>query len=105
MPNGIFGQNLQKRSAYSIKSRCQISLWTSNFEFLDQLCLKNVLKIKTKKSEYPSWILHIGISLSEIFQVKLTIMIFLATFAQKGYFQSKANAMNTTIEFWTFELA
>ena len=38
------------------------------------------------------------------FYFKLRISIFWTTFAQKGYSQSKADKMNTTIEICIFEL-
>ena len=49
-------------------------------------------------------ILHIKISLSTNFQLKLTIAIFWTKFAKKGsYFQSKTDTIDTTIEFCIFE--
>ena len=49
-----------------------------------------VFKIKTKKTEHPHWILHIEISLSTKFQLKLTILIFLEHVCpKKRYLQSK----------------
>ena len=51
------------------------------------------------------WMLHIRISLSTNFQLKLTIAIFWTKFAKKGsYFQSKTDKIDTTIEFCIFEL-
>ena len=38
------------------------------------------------------------------FQLKLTILMFLTKFARKGYFLSKMEKKNTTIEFDIFEL-
>ena len=38
------------------------------------------------------------------FQGKLTILMFLTKFARKGYFPSKMEKKNTTIEFDIFEL-
>ena len=35
---------------------------------------------------------------------QLIILIFWTKFSQKGYFQSKTNKMNITIEFYIFEL-
>ena len=49
------------------------------------------------------WILHIQISLGTKFQLKLTILIFWTIFAQKGYFQSLSEKMNTTIKFCIFK--
>ena len=49
--------------------------------------------------------IHIRISLSTNFQLKLTIEIFWTKFAKKGsYFQSKTDKIDTTIEFCIFEL-
>ena len=42
-----------------------------------------------RKSEHHHWILLIQISLDTKFQLKLTVLIFLTKFAQKGYFPSK----------------
>ena len=44
-----------------------------------------------QKTEQRYWIMHIQISLSPIFQLKLTILVFWTKFTQKGYFQSKNN--------------
>ena len=50
-------------------------------------------------------ILHIKISLSTNFQLKLTIAIFWTKFAKKGsYFQSQTDNVDTTIEIYIFEL-
>ena len=46
---------------------------------------------KTKKGEHSYSVPHIGISLSIKFHLKLTIFTFWIKFAQKGYFQSKAD--------------
>ena len=52
------------------------------------------------------WILHIRISRTTKFQLKLTIFIFWTKFAQKGYFRSETEKVNSTIEFctWQFRL-
>ena len=57
-----------------------------------------------RKSEHHRGILHIQISLGTKFQLKLTILIFWAKFAQKEYLQWKTEKVNITIEFWIFEL-
>ena len=44
------------------------------------------------------------VNLGTKFQFKLTIVIFLARFAQKGCFPSKAKKVKITIEFYIFEL-
>ena len=38
------------------------------------------------------------------FQLKLKILNFWTKFGQKGYFRSKTENLNITIEFWIFEL-
>ena len=38
------------------------------------------------------------------FQLKLNVLKFQTTFSQKGYFQSKIEEVNTTIEFYIFSL-
>ena len=38
------------------------------------------------------------------FQLNLTILSFWTKFAQKEYFRLKTEDVNTTIEFWIFEL-
>ena len=65
---------------------------------------KRVFLVSNRKSEHHHWILHIRISVGTKFQLKLTSLIFWTKFLPKGYFQSKTNKMNTTIEFCIFEL-
>ena len=59
---------------------------------------KRVFPVKKQKIEHCDSILHIQISLSTKFQLKLTIVIFRTKFAQKGYFQSQTEKMSITIE-------
>ena len=66
----------------------QISLWTNNFEFLDQVCPKKVFPVKNRESEYHHWILHFRINLSTKFQLKLTILIFWTKIVSKWDFRS-----------------
>ena len=74
------------------------------FWFLEQISKKMYFLPKTQ-NEHHYWILHIRISLSTNFQLKLTIAIFWTKFAKKGsYFQSKTDKIDTTIEFCIFEL-
>ena len=84
----------------------KVSNFFSNKQFwiLDQIYREEILKIKTKKSEQPLWILNIVISLSANYQVKPILLIFWTKFAQKRYCQSKTDEMNTTTELWIFEL-
>ena len=65
------------------------------FYFLNQIC---------SNSKHHRWILDFRNSLDTKFQLKLTILIFWTKFAKKGYFQSKAEKLNITIEFCIFEL-
>ena len=44
-----------------------------------------------EKSENHHWILHIGSSLDTKFGLKLTVLISLIKFAQKGYLWSQTN--------------
>ena len=59
---------------------------------------------KSRKSELHYWILRIRITLITKFQLKPTILIFGAKFAQKGYFRSKTAKVNSTIEFYLFKV-
>ena len=71
------------------------------------ILVKNSLKTETKLFlvRYFTWKLEL---VSDIlwmvagtkFQLKLTILIFRTIFAQKGYFQSKTEKVNTTMEKW-----
>ena len=107
-----FGPNLPKKGSYfqsktdkidtTIKfyifelALYQISLWTNNFEFLDRTCSRKILMVKTSKSEHHHWIPLIQISFGTKFQLKLTILIFLTRFVQKGFFWSKTEKVNAT---------
>ena len=86
--------------------RFWISASTNNFDFRNKFPKKRYTSArKHKKNDYHYWILHIRISLSANFQLKLTIAIFWTKFAKKGsYFQSKTDKIDTTIEFCIFEL-
>ena len=57
-----------------------------------------------EKREHHRWILHIRISQESKFWLKLSILIFLIKFTQKGYFWSKTKKVNTTNQFCIFEL-
>ena len=71
---------------------------------LDQICPRKIFMVKNRKIEHHHWILLIQISLGTKFQLKLTILIFWTKFAQKGYFQSKTEKVNSTTEFCIFKL-
>ena len=82
---------------YENDSGYQISLWTVlNFE---TKFAKRVFSVKNEKNEHYHWILHIRISLSSKFQLKLKSLIFWTKFSQKGRFQSKRAKLNIIIEF------
>ena len=67
--------------------------------------LKSLFLVENTKNEHHYWILLIQISLSTNFQLKLTIVIFWTKFSLKsGYFQSKTDKIDATIEFFIFEL-
>ena len=79
----------------------QISLvrnFSSNWQFwfFGPNLPKKVFPVKNWKSEHHHSIPHIQISLGTKFQLKLTILIFLTRFAQKGFFWSKTEKVNTT---------
>ena len=63
-----------------------------------------VFPVKNGKSGHYHLILHIQIKLDDIFQLKLTILIFWTKFIQERYFRFKTEKMNITIEFCIFEL-
>ena len=71
---------------------------------MDQICPKTVFPLENRKNEHHHWIMHIEISLSTIFQLKLIILIFWTKLNPKGYFWLKIEKMNTTIKFCIFEL-
>ena len=48
--------------------------------------------------------MHIRISLSIKFHLKLTMLNFWTKFAREGYFPSKMKKVNTTIELYIYEL-
>ena len=77
--------------AYSNSCWYQISVYADKFDFLDHICPKRLLPIKSRKCEHHQWILHIRISLGTKFQLKLIIMTFWTKFAQKGYFRKRKN--------------
>ena len=77
---------------------------SDNFDFLDQTCPKRLFPLQNRKKWYHHWILYIRISLGTKFQLKLTILIFWTKLAQKVYFRFKTEKVNTTFEFWIFEL-
>ena len=65
---------------------------------------KGISRQKNVKSELHHWILHIHITLSNKFQLKLTILSFWTKYTQKRYFRSKAKEVSISIEFCISEL-
>ena len=63
---------------------------------------KNVFLVQNRKSKYHHVILHIRISLSSKFQLKLTILSFWTKFTQKWYFQSKAEQADQGLQAFAF---
>ena len=59
-----------------------------------------MIPVKNGKSEHHYWILHIRISLGTKFLLKLTILIFLTKFAQKGNFRSKTEILHLCVRSW-----
>ena len=102
-------QTKKKKENYHRILQIQINLdckfQIQQFWFLEQISKKKILPVKNTKNEHRYWILHIRISLSTNFRLKLTIAIFWIKFAKKGsYFQFKTGKIDTTIEFCIFEL-
>ena len=76
---------------------------TNHFDFLDKICPQK--GYFWSKAEHFYWILHIRISRSTKFWLKLTISNFWTKFVPKKYFRLKTEKMNLFIEFWIFKLA
>ena len=81
-------------------NKFQLKLTT--LHFWKKFAIIRIFSFKNRKSEHHHRILHIWVRLSTKFQLKLIISIFLTKVAQKGYLQSKTDAMNTTIELFIF---
>ena len=106
---GISGRKWKKRtsplySAYLNYSEYQVSLYTNNFRFWDQICPKKTFSVKDGKCEHHLWILHIRISLGTKFDFNQIILNFGTKFARKEYLRSKTKKVSITIEFCIFEL-
>ena len=91
LPKKFFSRLKQKKwtppvnSAYSNKSRYQISVVTDSFNFLDQICTKRVFLDKNTKTGHHHRILHIRISLTTKFQLKLTIFSYDQIYRKRPY--------------------
>ena len=72
--------------------------------FWTKFASKKVFSVENAKSKHHYWILHIQISTGTKFKLRLTILIFLTNITQKGYFWSKTEKVNITIESCIYEL-
>ena len=73
------------------------------FWFFGPNCTKRTFLVKKSKIEHQHWILHIPGSLNTKLQLRLIVLIFQTKFAQKHYFCSQTEKVNTTMEFCIFE--
>ena len=119
-PFWFFGPNLPKKDYFRSKTeRVNIIIGFCIFELVLVLNLnlnwkfwffcikiypKSLFPVENWESELHHWILHIWISVGTKFQLKQAILIFRTKFDQKGYFWSKLEKLNTTIEFCIFKL-
>ena len=87
------------RISLSTKFQLKMTIFIS----LDQIYSKGKSLVKNEKSEHHHWILHLWISLVTKFHFKQTIVNFGTKFTQ-GYFWSKMEKVNITIQFCIFKL-
>ena len=74
------------------------------FQFLRPGLPENSISALKHEREHHYWTVHIQISLSTKFQLEIKISIFQSNFPRKGYFHSKTEKVNITIEFCIFKL-
>ena len=95
----IFSQKIDKVDTtieFCIFELVFVSNYTlNNFEFFGPNFPKKYICGQKRKSEHHHWIPLIQILLGTKFQLKLTILIFLTRFTQKGFFWSKTEKVNT----------
>ena len=111
----LFGPNLPTKGSYFQSKTDKIDttiefcifelVFVSNFTLNKQFWIfgPNLPKkdmVKNRKIEHHHWIPLIQISLGTKFQLKLTILIFLTRFTQKGFSWSKTEKVNTTYFFY-----
>ena len=88
--------------------KCPVFLQKLNFGNSSPKTRKSRYQTLLYLSSFPRFLYFVPNILSIIagtkFKLKLTILIFWTKFAQKGYFQSKTEKVNVTIEFCIFEL-
>ena len=89
---------LTVRTAYSHLFQSLYSRNCSSFTFVYQ---EGCFQYKKEKSQQQHWIRHIRITLGTKFQLKLTILIFLARFSKKGNFQSKTEKWHLRVRPWS----
>ena len=83
----------------------QISLvqnFSSNWQFFRPNLPKKVFPVENRKSEHHHGILHIWISLTTTFQLKLIILSFRTKFTQKSHFQLKTEQAVQGLQAFTF---
>ena len=73
----------------------QISLWTNNVEFLDQICLTKIWSKTEKVSIIIEFHLFKFVFVPN-FSLNWQFWFFLIRFTQKGFFWSKIEKVNTT---------
>ena len=76
----------------SLGSRFQLQ---QDFDFTGKNRRKTILSVKNRKNEYHHWVRHIRISLSNKFQIKVTILSFWTKFIQNWLFPSSNKQTNT----------
>ena len=106
---GYFGskaKNVSITFEFSIFKSVKILNFSLNqqFSFLGPKLPKTSISPLKHKSEYHYWIVHIQIGLNTKFQFYIAILTFWNKFTQKGYFKSKTEKVNITIEFCIFKL-
>ena len=82
-------------SAYSNNSGYQISAWTANSDFMDQICSERLFPVLNRKSKHCYWILHIRISLGIKFYLKLTTLNFWTKFPKKPSMAQLGHVQNS----------
>ena len=106
--NGASGMK-QKREHHHSILHIQINLGTKfQLKLTILICWTKFAKKRVSCLKQKKWTPPLNPafsnSLSTKFELKLSILIFWIKFVQKGYFQSTTNKMDTTIEFYIFEL-
>ena len=82
----------------------EVQFWSFRPNLPKKGFLPKTFLVEYGQSENHHWILLNRIILCTKFELELTILIFWIKFDQKGYFRSKIEKMNTTLELSIFEL-